>query len=178
MTCCKDVKPQTQRLFDASLLRGLVCTVDGIRQIATDLGARPYRVFMIHTRWEEARRGMNQEFIVEETELLPTPLVESLDALDDVLEAVGTIETGSLQVTQVSASHTADVLMGRDRDGAVVAESDQFFWEVAYLNQSPDGGDRRRFTPKNPVYDATGVQWTITLERAVGDRARDGVLHA
>lgn len=178
MTCCKNIKPQTQRLYDDSMLRDLRCTVDGVRQIATDLGARPHRVFMVHTAWEENQRGRNQEYVVSEVELLPTPVVEGLDALSDVLEAVGTLESGSLTVSQVSAKHTEDTLLGKDRDGDPVAPNEQFFWEVAYLNQSTDDSKRRRFTPKDATYDATGLQWTVTLEKAAGDRERDGGLHA
>ena len=54
------VRPLRPDEVKASLMSRLVPNIDKIRQIATSLGLRPYRVFLVHILWTGDRIGEGQ----------------------------------------------------------------------------------------------------------------------
>lgn len=162
--------------YKDSMLGELFECVDYIRQIPVDLGARPYRVFLVWTRWSGEDRGEGVESLVREEEILPVPKVQEISSVQLQLLDIGTDEQGSLQISQISPRYTENQLLGRHQDGSGVSRNETFSWEVRL-----DKGDvsdlkkRRRFMIKGvPSFKADSLQWTVNLIRAGSDREHDG----
>jgi hypothetical protein len=162
---------------------------DRLRQIATNKGVRPYRVFLTWTKWgvtSEDERGDGKEVLVRQIEILPTPRVRSLDNLSFSIQHAGVIPVGSLRVDRISIHRfTEDVLLGvaypddplpfgEDAREKHIPQPYEFFYEVVEDGRGDNPPKRRRFRPMNtPHREAGGVHWTIMLERVSQDRTRD-----
>jgi hypothetical protein len=207
--------PQVQR----TTIEGcLLPTVDSIRQIYTDFGLRPYRVFMVWVGWsadvnadgvvagaerwlEPGVEGVGRPVLLKEVELLPTPLVGGLGGLSGDVEATGNTESGTVNVSQVSAGYTEDQLQGlvppyRDPTFPdTLKKGVSFFYEIqenrpggfrvpgtAAASQfpvDPTRSPRRRFhLTAAPSRQADAFQWTLSLARADGERGRNGEVSA
>ena len=149
---------------------------DKVRQVATELGARPWRVFLVHTRASGEERGEGTTKELRRVEILPTPRVRSLDNLTFNPYHAGVFPLGALTVDEVSTHFTEDQLRGLDfpREGELeVPEPWNFFYEVVQ-----DGRQAQPVRPQKfrllsePFLDAENVQWTLRLERVTGDGPR------
>lgn len=166
-------RPLTPAEASRSVVARLGKTADKVRQVATKLGARPYRVSLVWSRWDGEERGEGTKREVKRIEILPTPRITSLDALSFNPFHAGVYPIGSVRVDEISTSLTEDQLRGLtfpvDAEEEV-PESFDFWWELAY-----DGRDGREVRPQKyrilspPYFDAENVQWKVSLERVSGD---------
>lgn len=155
----------------ASLVEQLGPVADSIRQIATDLGARPYRVFSVRYRWSGGAIGNGVPERITEIELLPTPKV-AFEQLPVELRTAGNVERGGFVLRQISPRYTEDQLteLGYSTDPGVEA-----FVEVSLDARDSDPSKRRRFAKAGvPWYDAERFQWSVRLTRQDSDRSRSG----
>lgn len=177
-----EVHPVAPQDVGTTLAQDLVPVVDSIRQIASDMGLRPYRVFLVHVAWSGATRGIGQAVEVSRREILPAPEVSDMSGTSRVLEAVGMVEEGGLRLRKVTASLTEDDLLGRTPDLLMPdgtrrdRRNIEFFYEV--VQQRPGGvtpAVRRRYIPDSAGDLRPGqAGWTISLKKQQQDRARDG----
>src|SRR5581483_8497539 len=73
-----------------TLIDQLTPTVDCLRDLQTQLGARQYEVTLVWTRWTGGERGVGDEYVVTALPMLPTPLVSDLDStLRRELQSIG-----------------------------------------------------------------------------------------
>lgn len=159
--------------IDCTLVSSLTPVADCIRDLATQLGARPYRVSLIWTRWSGGERGIGAEDTVRVEEILPTPKCAPLSSLKLELTEIGLLEAGTIRVTQISARYTEDFLMGKSGIGEEIPRDQNFYYEVEFL-RSDGPGPRRRFIPVNVnSYNPLSFDWTIDLIRAAEDRTRN-----
>lgn len=148
---------------------------DEIRQLATDFGVRPYRVFLVRLRWTGTERGAGQAEEVLRREILPTPFVEDLSQTRRRASEAGMLEDGGTRISRISLTFTEDELLGRDPAGAEPAENEEFFYEVV-----EDGGEtkpprrRRYITNGVPLCDRMNVQWIVSVTRQQYEMGRDG----
>lgn len=148
--------------------------IDELRQLNTDFGLRPYRVYLIRTRWSGKRRGEGVETVFSEKEVTPTPKIDQISSLQNQLLDIGLDETGQLTVSEISPRYTETELTGVAQDGAEIPRNETFYWEVDLSRGDLDAKRRRRFVPKTAVYyDAENLQWTVTLTRVGNDRESD-----
>lgn len=166
-----------------SLANKLAPLADRLRQLNTNFGIRPYRVFLTWTRFGGEERGEGHEKMFARAEILPTPKVSSLDAVSFSIFHAGTLPVGSIRVEEVSAAaFTEDMLRGLkvpdgsylDPDEQKIPEPYDFFYEVVEDGRG-DGEparDRYRLLSK-PFRRAGKVDWTLMLERVSPDRTRD-----
>lgn len=160
-----------------SLARRLVCVADELRDLYTSFGLRPYVVRIIRTRWTGGARGLGEEYVTHQREILPTPRISDLSSLTQVLHPIGLDEHGSIQLSEVSGRYTEDELRGLDSDGTPPAEDEQTYYEVEFPRVDSQPGERRRFFLRSaPMYQSDRFQWTLTLERAHEGRDRAGEL--
>ena len=160
-----------------TLTRRLISTVDGLRDLLTRFGLRPYEVRMVRTKWTGGYRGAGQEIVVFDEAILPTPLILGLDGVTRIVQPVGLDEIGACQLTQVSGRYAEGYLTGRDANGSPLDEDTQYYFEVVFPtpNTVSDGAPRRRFYAATaPTYDAGNFEWRVTLQRSHSDRANDG----
>lgn len=162
--------------YNNTLLGELADCVDCWRHISSELGARPYRVFVVKTRWTGKRRGEGIEIPVFEEELTPTPKVDPISAIQQQLQDIGLDEVGTVNVAELSPRYTSNFLMGRDEQGRGIAANESFFWEIVLIrNKANEPQKRRRFMVAGvPAYEANKLQWSVRLVRAGNDREEDG----
>lgn len=140
---------------ERTLAEELVPVADTIRQLATDFGLRPYRVFLVWVGYtadenadglldedeqgvtaDDRTIGAGRPYLIAELELLPTPRVGPLGGVRQNLEVVGLTEAGGLTIDQISPSYSEDILLGllpELVDPALPAQLQkgvQFFYEV------------------------------------------------
>lgn len=208
------IRPLTDFQAERTLAENLVPVADGIRQLATDFGLRPYRVFLVWIGYtadenadglldvdeqgvsaDDATVGAGRPYVIAELELLPTPRVGPLGGVRQSLEVVGLTEVGGVMLDQISPSYTEDILMGLlpelldPQHPGQLRAGVQFFYEIqenrpAYhqnpmtagaATRVPRRGPRRKFVlGGTPYRQADAFQWSLDLERADGERGRDG----
>lgn len=160
-----------------TIARQMIATVDSLRDLATQLGFRPYEVHMVRTKWSGGERGVGQEFVISDEAILPTPLLLGLDGVSTIVHPVGLDEIGGCQVTQISGRYAEGYFTGRDEDGNEVDPDVQYYFEIMFPTPGSvsDGAPRRRFyASSSPTYDAIKFQWRINLQRSHSDRRNDG----
>lgn len=163
------------QLLQNSLARKLIPVADSLRQLKTDLGARPYRVRVVRTHWTGGQRGKGVEVESHVLELVPTPLVVDLNALQEMLSEVGTVEVGQVTISEISGRYTEDHLLGVDASGNAVSPSDSLYYELEIYRLDGQNGQRKRFQlASTPHYNATAFMWTVQLDASIVRRQRDG----
>ena len=158
-----------------SLARKLIPVADKLRDLFTKFGMRPYRVRIVRVRWSGERRGVGVPLVEATLDLMPTPLVQDLTTLTEIVQAVGLDEVGSIILSEVSGSFTDDQLRFVDKTGQPQDPNEEVFYEIEFPR--PDGlpGARRRFYLRSaPHYNAGRFQWQMRLEKAHENRSRTG----
>lgn len=174
------LRPLTIPQARASLANRLTRAVDNARQIATRLGARPYRVVLVWTRWagRNVERGEGREVTVREIEILPTPKISSLDGVSFSIFHAGTVPEGSIKLTEVSTSYTFDELSGHmipGRHEDQIPQPFEFFYELREDGRGDPKPGRQKYRLLSfPTLDAENAQWTLMLQRISEDRDREG----
>ncbi len=164
------VRPLQPFQAKRSLANRLSPTVDRLRQLATNLGLRSRRVFLVWTTFDGGQRGEGDEQLIAKIELLPTPKVSELVGQQFLGYAGGVLPTGSLRIEKVSAGFTEAQLMGREIPGVpgltTIPQPYDFFYEMI-----EDGRDLLRPIPMryrmfgSPYRKEGSVSWTLLLER-------------
>lgn len=154
--------------------------IDQIRQIPTDLGLRPYRVWLVHWMWPE-RRGVGVPREISRIEMLPTPVVSDMTGIPFNLAAVGLTEGGGVSLSNVSQRYSEDDLTGRSplmRDTVRTKTSKstmEFFYEIGERRATDPSPKRRRFVVSGvPMLNRTGMRWRVNLTKA--ESSYDGPL--
>ncbi len=192
-------KPLTRLQAQHSLANRLGARVDRIRQLSTRFGVRPYRVFLVWTRWSGSERGAGEESVFARFELLPTPRVMELTGVGYRPWSAGTFPEGTVRVDRVSTLFTADNLKGLviprqlpldycccpstpdgtpvagTLDRPMVAPQVDFFWEIHEDGRGDEEPERLRFRLFSRVTrDAGNAQWVAMLESASDPLDRQG----
>lgn len=152
--------------------------VDRVRQKATELGARPSRVFLTWTAFSGPSRGKGDERVLARHELLPAPRVD-FGSLARNPTLVGVFPVGSARVDEVPPHYSRDELEGRVLPGGKPLPTDEgkvdFFYEVVPDDRQQDKPAHTRFRLNNvPSFEAENAQWVLILEPASGELRRDG----
>jgi hypothetical protein len=153
---------------------------DRLRQLATRVGIRPYRVFLVWQKWTGETRDEGRPVTLAELELLPTPKVESLDAVAINPISAGMIGMGAVRVSRVSiVQYTEDTLRGLTIPGLGhvdhIPEKIDFFYELREDGRGDNPAWRERYRlSTHPWRRAGKVDWTFMLERTGSDRDREG----
>lgn len=148
-----------------TLIDELVPTVDEIRAIHTDLGTRPYRVWLVWTRWSGGRRGDGVETVTSETEILPTPRIGELSGLAQLVKAIGRDEDGSVTLSEITLTLSEEDLLPRE-----IGDAQSFYYEI----REGEGRRRRYFPSSVPEKQASRVGWMVRLALQEGARTDDG----
>jgi len=152
--------PQLHPLTEPSLslANELGLVVDDLRQLYTDFGLRPYRVFSVVVRWASGTVGYGEVQECTRTEILPTPNVV-MRGVNNQATDVGIHEVGSIRIDEISPNYTeADI----DELFAMqpLPKGYEAFWEV-HVDRRDGRTVRRRFVPADaPFRDAENFQWS------------------
>jgi hypothetical protein len=190
-------RPLSPPRAKASLANRLGRVADNVRQIATRLGTRPYRVWLHWIRWSGAERGEGFACSIAKVEILPTPKVDTLDSVSFSIFHAGTIPSGSVRVSEISVQYfNEDHLRGllipdlewteahgplpavSDRagtNGGTICQPFEFFWEVVEDGRNNRAPEKKAFRLlSNPMLQSERAQWTAMLERISPDELRFG----
>lgn len=158
-----------------TVLARIAPAVDQARQIATEIGARPYQVFLVWGRWGGAERGDGTFRELARLQLVPNPLVEMMQFQRTPYSA-GVLPVGTVRVSKISQSYTQPTLQGdalpNGDEFDLQDRRNDFFYEVTLDDRSPsENPERARFRlVGSPVLMPTRVSWEMQLERASEDR--------
>lgn len=171
-------RPLTPGEAKNSLAVRLQKTVDRGRQIDARLGFRPYQVFLVWTKWTGPERGDGNQEVVHRCQIVPTPIVQSMDSISKSPGSAGKYPQGTVRVTEVSARYTEEQLQGRvvpDAGVDQVPEPYHFFYEIVEDGRHGASPLRKRFSlSADPHLDAANQGWQLVLGRQSGDMGRDG----
>lgn len=148
--------------------------VDELRQLNTDFGLRPYRVFSVVVEWSGGAIGRGDPRVASELEFLPTPVV-NLKPMRTTMRSAGKIEEGNAYLSELSPRYTEDdiqLLFPKKP----LKEAQEAFVEVR--EDARDGSTkRRRFQVRGvPFREADNFQWAATLSNEQEERQRSGAL--
>jgi len=163
-----DLREQTS---PRTLVEDLGDVVDDIRQIASDLGARPHTYHSITVRWSGGDIGRGEAEVIRDVAIVPTPRTEPVGYLDRSLLEAGVIERGDVVLTGVSPRLTEDEI---DTLCGNVVDAPGYETFVEQRMDVRDGSTRRRRFVAAKAPERRTSDWRIVLRRADGDRARDG----
>lgn len=154
----------------------LIPVADRIRDLHTQFGLRPYKLRIVRVRWATGERGRGLPVVEKEIDILPTPLVQDMSTMMEIVQPVGLDEVGTIIVSEISGRFTDDDLRFADSDGTPLGPDEEVFYEIEFP-RTPDGlpGDKRRFFMRSaPMYFAARFQWQLRLEKTHPDRLRNG----
>jgi hypothetical protein len=170
-------KPLTRQEAVHSLAHRLAHRVDRVRQFSTKYGVRPYRVFLVWTEFAGTERGEGTEHELKRIEILPTPVVESLDQVMLTAFAIGAIPVGTLRLRLVSAQYTEDLLTGHwfpEKHEDKIPVTAEFYYEIRMDGRGDPVPQAHRYRlAAKPHLRAGEVGWRITLERVGTDHDAD-----
>jgi hypothetical protein len=149
---------------------------DDMRQLYTDFGMRPYRVFSVVYDWTGGEVGRGDQVVLSEQEFLPTPLVD-LSGSGSKMTAAGRKTDGTAMLKEISPRYTEDDIYGLFPTR--LSGSQRFFIEVRMDARDGPNPIRRRYTVRRTPYrDAENFQWVVPLYSQEKDRNREGELNA
>jgi hypothetical protein len=153
-----------------SLAESLGATIDLARQIAVDIGLRPYLVFSVVIRWSGGEPHRGNPTVIWERPFLPVPKVENIEQLNKELRPFGTVSRGEIRLTKLSPRYTADdiALMFP----CELRKSDEHFVEVR-IDERDGRTNRQRYTVSG-VPERKTFEWTVRLEKQDEARLRNG----
>lgn len=160
----------------SSLVESLGDVVDDARQIVTDLGLRPYRVFSVVVRWSGGEVGKGDPCVESEVELLPTPKVVffgevGVGGLTTKMTEGGLSERGDAKMMEISPRYTEDDVRQLFHLQPLPAGLDGF---VEVRMDARDGSSiRRRFAVLVPQRRAEKFDWIVRLKRQNQNDRRD-----
>jgi hypothetical protein len=171
------VRPLRAHEVGNTLADRLSPMADKLRQIATKVGVRRYRVFLVHVYWSGPVVGSGQPTEVSRKEILPTPKVSDMSATTQVLRQFGMTEEGGLVVDEISAAFTEDDLTGKTPDlvdpilPRTGVRNAEFFWEVIEARNTYPLPIPRKYVPSDvPMRKVTC--WRVSLSKVNSDRGR------
>ena len=156
---------------------------DDLRQLATDYGLRPYRMFSVVYKWSGGTIGRGAPAITFEQEFLPTPKLTINGLVDrgyirasvkSKPQEAGSVERGVISVIDISPRYTEDQIRQLFRSGADLAPGETAFIEIT-MDRRDAASERRRFTVDSvPTRHASKFYWSVELVRQELDRDRSG----
>ena len=160
--------------MEPSLVDELGEVADDLRQLMTDFGARPYRMFSVIVSWDGGEVGRGTQRILRETELLPTPYID-MSVLRYNVVSGGRSDSGSTKVLEISPRYTEFEL--EEMFPRELALHEQAFLEVRMDGRDGAKPLRHRFAVVGlPARDATGFQFTMAVSIQFEERTPDGFL--
>jgi hypothetical protein len=160
--------------FNRTLAQKLVPVADRLRDLYTKFGMRPYKVRVVRIRWSAGRRGEGTPIVEAAMDILPTPLVQDLTTMTEIVQPIGLDEVGMIAVSEISGRFTDGQLRAMKADGQPPGPDEEVFYEIEF--PKPDGTiDKRRFYLRAaPHYFAGKFYWQVRLEKAHSDRQENG----
>lgn len=160
--------------FGKTLAQKLIPVADRVRDLFTRFGMRPYVVRVVRIRWSAGQRGVGTPIVESSLDLLPTPLVQDLTTMTEIVQPIGLDEVGVISVSEISGRFTDGQLRAMKADGQAPGPDEEVFYEIEF--PKPNGlVDRRRFFLRSaPYYFAGKFYWQVRLERAHSDRQENG----
>jgi hypothetical protein len=157
-----------------TLARGFINLADSLRDMLTKFGLRTYKVSILKVEWSGNRRGRGTPQVVSELAVLPTPKISAIDSLSEIIQAGGGLESGSLELTQISGRFTEEQLRGHANDGEPIPANQEFFYEVEFFPHEGPSVKRRFIPSAPPAYYPGRLGWTVRLARSFDNRDRNG----
>lgn len=127
-----------------NLVDSLLPTVDELRGLNEDFGARAYRVSTVRRTWSGSIAGEGDPADVE-TEITPVPKVHTWGGFELDLARCGLEELGEIKLTEVSLTYTDAEITG----GAIAANEE---WLIKVATDHGQASPVRYFQHTRPPF--------------------------
>jgi hypothetical protein len=167
--------PRLHLLADpaCALVEQIAGLVDDARQLAVDVGLRPYEVWSVVVRWSGGERHRGTPSILWEQPFLPVPKVTGVSEVDRDLRAGGAVKRGTIRLEKLSARYTQEQICTLFPSPEQLGRADEHFIETRI-----DGRDGSRTVRARYVVSGTPerrpLDWTVKLTKQDANRERDG----
>jgi len=169
-------KLRPNRAPERSLADEFGPVADEMRQLLTDSGMRPYRVFAVVVEHSGGEEGRGNARVVSEVELLPTPLV-SQRGVRTKLGPGGKSDRGFATISEVSTRYTEEQLQ-RSFHVKPITEGVEAFYEVRLDARDGKNAARRRYALRDvPELDQENFQWVLRVSPQDQKRSPSGELN-
>jgi len=158
---------------ERSLAADLAETADELRQIAADLGVRPYRIFSVRIRWSGSVVGAGVPSVVLEEEFLPTPRINLERMRREAREPGGYVERGIVKMDRISARYTEDQIDALCV-GRLAPANEERLIEVRLDSRQGEPARRRFAVAEAPFLRAESFEWIVRLVPQDDPRERSG----
>jgi len=162
------------RSFRETLVQDFGPLANDLRDMIVEFGAREYAVRIVATKWTGGRRGAGQEIVTRAIDVLPTPKISGMSAMDEPVENIGRTEVGKITVSKINPDFTEDQLRGLGPGGVALDADETVRWEIEFFDRSGSAQKRSFVLSGAPEYHF--LSWTVTLERTADERDRNGEL--
>lgn len=155
----------------ATLANRLGRVADRLRQFSTSFGLRPYRLFLVWSTFDGEERGEGNEREIQRIEILPTPRIAELTALQQSAYGAGVLGTGTLRVDLITRAFNESTLNGTQipgvgQDLGSYPNKVDFWWELRSDGRGLDIPVPIRFRlSSSPMLLAGAVGWAVILEK-------------
>jgi hypothetical protein len=163
---------ETRPRTPLTLVEDLSEVIDDVRDILTDIGLRPARVFVLHYRWSGGERYRGAPELVETLELTPRPIVADENDLKADVDRRGAIALGLVHLREISPRYTETDL---DILRRAIPADEEVLVEIVHDGRDGRNPQRRGYRPEGkPVRDAASYEWRLELRAIVDARTIDG----
>jgi len=108
-------------------------------------------------------------------EILPTPVVMSMDNIALSPQNIGLVQIGDVKITEISGTFSEDTLLGRTNGDVQVEQPYSFCWEIIEDSRVGDNPVHSKFHVRGrPNRQADNAQFVVMLTKIGDDRGRDG----
>jgi len=153
-----------------NLVESLGAVADDIRQIAVELGLRPYQVHAVRLRWTGGQVGRGTSAVVFDEPLLPTPEVVNMGSVSRDSKNAGTVERGDVRLQGISPRYTEDQIV---RYFSLDLRSDEEGFIEIHMDKRDGETERRRFVvARAPERRADKFDLSVVLRKQDKNRAR------
>jgi len=155
-----------------SLVESLGYVADDLRQIYTNLGARPYRINAVVVRWTGGAIGRGKQEVVSSKPVEPTPRV-NLAPLRNEMTSGGLQEKGYIRADQISPNFTEDDIIYSMYEIQPLPDGYQAVWDM-FIDDRDGRTVKRRLVPKGPPErHPTRLEWSCEFLRQDENESRE-----
>jgi len=156
-----------------SLVESLGNTVDSIRQIAVDLGVRPYKVHAVRVKWSGGEIGRGTPETVLDQAIVPTPRIRNVTSVNRESTTAGTSEKGNIRLDRISPRYTEDEIKYYFSTQSDLGVDEEGFVEI-YVDERDGQTQRKRYVVSRvPERRPDKFDWVVTLRKQEDNRQRD-----
>lgn len=167
----------TGQQYAKTLVASMIPVADNLRELAANMGLRPYILRMVWVRWTGPLVGRGNAIVERVEDVRPTPNIPKHGTDLEYMDA-GAVNRGPIEVLEVSGTYTMEQLMGIGAGGEALDPNLEFFYETEKLRPDGSASNKLRWSLSGePTWYPGALSWRFTLVPSQAARDRSGFAH-